>query len=131
MRFDNDGHVWAERHSSIVKIECPTLQDGHSRFCIEPFHKGPIADSRRYVRRRITRDAGLGLEKLGHALEYLTDEFVNDGCRFAEDHGRLQAIELLAAMNRQIYFECEIEPSIRERAQSLFRWLFRQVSLRN
>jgi hypothetical protein len=83
------------------------------------------------VRRRITPEAGRGLEKLGHALEYLTDEFVCDGCRFAEDCGRLQAIQLLASLNRQIYFACRVEPSFPERVQSLFRWLFRQASLRN
>src|SRR5271165_7181714 len=30
------------------------------------------------VRRRIGREAGLALEKLAHAIEYLTDEFNND-----------------------------------------------------
>ena len=88
-------------------------------------------DRRRAIRRRITPDAGRGLEKLGHALEYLTDEFVRDGCRFAEDYGRVQAIQLLASLNRQIYFACGVEPSFIERAQSLARRLFRQVSLSN
>lgn len=83
------------------------------------------------MRRRITPEAGRGLEKLGHALEYLADEFVRDGCRFAEDCGRVQAIQLLASLNRQIYFACGVEPSFRERAQALFRRLFRQPSLRN
>ena len=71
------------------------------------------------VRRRITPEAGRGLEKLGHALEYLTDEFVNDGCAFAKDQGRLQAIQLLAALNRQLYFACGVEPTLRERVKSI------------
>lgn len=83
------------------------------------------------VRRRITTEAGRGLEKLGHALEYLTDEFVRNGCRFAEDHGRLQAIQLLASLNRQTYFACGLEPSLSERVQSLFRRLLNQPILRN
>ena len=83
------------------------------------------------VRRRITPEAGRGLEKLGHAVEYLTDEFVYDGCRFVEDRARLHAIELLASLNRQIYFSCGIEPTLRERVHSLFRRLLRQSSLRN
>lgn len=83
------------------------------------------------VRRRVTPEAGRGLEMLGHALDYLTDEFVRDGCRFAEDRGRLQAIQILAALNRQIYFACGVEPSFRGRVQSLFRRLFSQPNLRN
>jgi hypothetical protein len=114
-----------------VKIKGLTPQDGQSPFCVEPFHKGLVADSRKFVRRRITRDAGRGLEKLGHALEYLIDEFVHDGCRFDEDNGRLQAIQLLASLNRQIYFECGIEPSLRERVHAVFRRLFHQPSLGN
>ena len=87
--------------------------------------------NRAQVRRRITPEAGRGLEMLGHALEYLTDEFVRDGCRFGEDQGRLQAIQLLASLNRQIYFACGVEPSFRERVQLLFRRLFKQPNLRN
>ena len=83
------------------------------------------------VRRRITPEAGRGLEILGHALDYLADEFVCDGCRFSDDSGRLQAIQLLTYLNRQIYFACDVEPTFRDRAQSLFRWLFKQPSLRN
>jgi hypothetical protein len=75
------------------------------------------------VRRRITPEAGRGLEKLGHALEYLADEFVRDGCAVVEDYGRLQAIQLLAALNRQIYFACFIQPTMRDRVQSLVQKL--------
>lgn len=114
-----------------MKIKGPRTQNGHSLFCVEPFHKRLVDDSRSLVHRRITRDAGLGLEKLGHALEYLTDEFVHDGCRFSEDHGRLQAIELLAALNRKIYFECGVEPTFRERVHFLFSRILNQPNLRN
>ena len=83
------------------------------------------------VRRRISPEAGRGLEMLAHALEYLTDEFVRDGCRFADDQGRLQAIQLLASLNRQIYFACGIEPGLREWVQSFLRRLFKQPNLRS
>lgn len=83
------------------------------------------------VRRRITPEAGRGLEKLGHAAEYLADEFVHDGCRFAEDRAMLHAIDLLASLKRQIYFSCGIEPTLRERVQGLFRKLLGQSHLRN
>jgi len=83
------------------------------------------------VRRRITPEAGRGLEKLAHALEYLTDEFVHDGCRFAEDRGKLEAIALLASLNRQIYFSCEIELTLMERIHGLFQRLWKQAFLRH
>lgn len=75
------------------------------------------------VRRRITPEAGQGLEKLAHALEYLIDEFIHDGCKVDKDYGRLQAIQLLAALNRQIYFACGVQPTIRDRVQSLVQRL--------
>jgi hypothetical protein len=91
---------------------------------------GSPRDSAR-VRRRITPEAGRGLEKLGHAVEYLTDEFVNDGCRVVEDRARLHAIQLLSSLNRQIYLSCGIEPTLRERVHGLLRRLLLQSSLRN
>jgi hypothetical protein len=72
-------------------------------------------------RRKITPEVGRGLEKLGHALEYLTDEFVHDGCEVERDYGRLQAIQLLASLNRQLYFSCEVEPSFTERVLCFVR----------
>ncbi|UWZ82910.1 hypothetical protein [Occallatibacter riparius] len=68
------------------------------------------------VRRRITPQAGHALEKLGHAIEYLTDEFMNEEGQppFRRD-GRLEAIELLMAANREIYYHCPEVPSFRTR----------------
>ena len=94
-----------------------------------PFHQELALHCRTSVRRRISPEAGRGLEKLGHALEYLTDEFVRDGCRFADDYGRVQAIQLLASLNRQIYFACAVEPTLRERLQALLRRLFGPATL--
>ncbi len=56
------------------------------------------------IRRRIGPAAGLALEKLGHAIEYLTDEFMHEES-FAPSgrDGRLEAIEILMAVaNRSI-----------------------------
>ena len=83
------------------------------------------------VRRRITPEAGRGLEKLRHAVDYLTDEFVHDGCRFDEDCARLHAIQLLASAKRQIYFSCGVEPTLRERVQGLFHKLLGPANVRN
>ena len=66
-------------------------------------------------RRRIDRNAGRALEILGHAIEYLTDEMVNDGCQLAKSGGQLEAIQLLMAVNRQVYYECPQVPTLGER----------------
>ncbi|HEY2861165.1 MAG TPA: hypothetical protein VGJ21_22340 [Terracidiphilus sp.] len=70
--------------------------------------------------RRISPQAGHGLEMLGHAIEYLTDEYVNEHEIPTLRDGRPQAIELLMAVNREIYLGCPEVPSMRERIASFF-----------
>ena len=70
-------------------------------------------------RRRITPQAGHALEILGHSIEYLTDEFVNQGGLLSAHDGQLEAVQLLMAVNRQIYFECPVVPTFAERCQAL------------
>jgi hypothetical protein len=72
------------------------------------------------VRRSISPQAGRALEILGHAIEYLTDEFVHEGGTFSADSGQLQAVQLLMALNREIYFECPEVPPLTKRILSLF-----------
>jgi len=72
-------------------------------------------------RRRITPEAGHALEVLGHAIEYLTDEFVNEGGSVSARHPQLEAVQLLMALNRQVYFACPELPSLAERCRSLLR----------
>jgi hypothetical protein len=60
---------------------------------------------------------------LGHAIEYLADEFALE-CRARDadgsrKHGRVQAIELLMARNREIYLSCPVAPSMAERLRGL------------
>jgi hypothetical protein len=69
-------------------------------------------------RRRITPQAGRALEILGHAIEYLTDEFVFRGGSFSASNSQLEAVQLLMAINRQIYFECPEVPTFGERCQA-------------
>ena len=72
--------------------------------------------------RRITPEAGHALEILGHAIEYLTDEFVHEGGPVSAANPRLQAVQMLMALNRQIYFSCpEIAP-FRERLRRFFHF---------
>lgn len=70
-------------------------------------------------RRRISPQAGHALEILGHAIEYLTDEYVHAGGSFSAHDGQVEAVQLLMAVNRQIYFDCPEVPSLGERWRSL------------
>ena len=75
--------------------------------------------------RRITPEAGRAIEMLGHAIEYLADEFALE-CRSrdfmpAGKHARVAAIELLMARNREIYFSCPTVPTLGEKLRSLLR----------
>lgn len=72
-------------------------------------------------RRHITPQAGRALEILGHAIEYLTDEFVEQGCSLSTDKGQLDAVQLLMTLNRQVYFECPEVPSLAERLRAFLR----------
>jgi hypothetical protein len=66
-------------------------------------------------RRRISPRAGHALEILGHAIEYLTDEFVHSGASLSSSNSQLEAVQLLMARNREVYFECPEIPSLGER----------------
>jgi len=74
-------------------------------------------------RRRISPEAGRALEILGHAIEYLTDEYVHEGGSFAAHDPRLEAVQLLMARNREVYFSCPEVPTFSERVRS---WLHRR-----
>jgi hypothetical protein len=70
-------------------------------------------------RRRITPQAGHALEILAHAIEYLTDEFVHEYPAMAARNEQLQAVQMLMALNRQVYFECPELPTFGERCRAL------------
>ena len=79
----------------------------------------PTSTVRTHHRRRISPQAGRALVVLGHAIEYLTDEFVHQGGSFSANNEQLAAIQLLMALNRQVYFECPEVPSLGERFRVL------------
>jgi hypothetical protein len=81
----------------------------------------PAAVSGRGVvrRRRISPQAGRALEILGHAIEYLTDEFIYAGGSFSAHDGQVEAVQLLMGLNREIYFDCPEVPSFAERFRAL------------
>lgn len=87
---------------------------------VEPIagsHARQLAKSDR--RRRINPQAGLALELLGHAIEYLTDEYVHGANWLSSDDPQVEAIQLLMRLNREIYFECPTVPTLGERVCSL------------
>jgi hypothetical protein len=67
--------------------------------------------------------AGRGLEILGHAIEYLADEYVHEGKQLCAHDPQVEAIQLLMAINRELYYECPVLPTFRERLRSVFRFL--------
>lgn len=74
-------------------------------------------------RRRISPEAGQALEKLAHAIEYLIDQHAHEGSLLKWEQAHLEALSILKALNRQIYLECPIVPSLDERIGHLLRKL--------
>ena len=54
----------------------------------------------------VARKTRLAAEKLGHAIEYLANDFVNCPRPCADDQGRLRAIELLSSARGQLHSTC-------------------------
>lgn len=78
----------------------------------EPMPLSRLAGSRR----RINRDSGRALEILGHAIEYLTDTWAREPDLSA--HGPLDAVQILMAANRKVYYACPVEPNLRDRLRA-------------
>jgi hypothetical protein len=70
-------------------------------------------------RRRISPRAGRALEILGHAIDYLSDEFAHSGGSLSAHGAQVEAVQLLMQINREIYLECPAVPSAWERWRSL------------
>ena len=73
-------------------------------------------------RRSISPEAGRALEILGHAIEYLADEYVHGGKTFSASDPEVKAMQILMAINRQIYFECPLVPTFGERLRAWLRF---------
>ncbi|HEX8710319.1 MAG TPA: hypothetical protein VF730_00510 [Terracidiphilus sp.] len=72
-------------------------------------------------RRHIDPASGRALEILGHAIEYLTDELVHNGGLLPAVHSQIEAIQLLIALNRQIYFECPEVQTLVDRCRAILQ----------
>jgi hypothetical protein len=99
------------------KIMAATTTTG---FPISACSRAVLVSRAHSSRRLITPQAGRALEILAHAIEYLTDEFVHQGLDFSEKNEQLQAVQVLMALNRQVYFECPESPSFGERCCAFF-----------
>jgi hypothetical protein len=76
------------------------------------------------IRRKITPQAGKALELLAHALEYLSDECAVSHEKEPQLQDCLEAIHLLMALNRGIYFGCPPAPGVGERCRTFWRRYF-------
>jgi hypothetical protein len=73
-------------------------------------------------------EQGRAVEMLGHAIDYLCDEFALECLRarvheIVGMHPQIEAIQMLKERNRQIYLSCPEVPTLRERSQEWRRKL--------
>lgn len=92
---------------------------GISLPALEP--ENTAVEMRVHHRRHIDPQSGHALEIIGHAIEYLADEYVHEGGSFSAADPRLEAMQMLMARDREIYFACPEVPTFRERILGLLR----------
>lgn len=92
-----------------------------TEFCGVECGAASVASQR--TRRHITPQAGRALEILGHAIEYLTDEYVHQGGALSARDPQLAAVQILMAANREVYYSCPAVPALSERLAGLLRRL--------
>lgn len=80
---------------------------------------GDPASSPRVRRKHISLRAARAFRILGHAIEYLADEFIHDAVPPSGQKERLQAVQLLMSLNREVYNDCPEVPALAER----FEWV--------
>jgi len=85
----------------------------------------PIETAAPPVRRRLSPAASQALEMLGHAIEYLADEYAASG----ETKGplgnadpRVEAIQLLKKLNRELYYSGTHAPVQNKSGSRIMRW---------
>ncbi len=87
---------------------------------------GSFAEPPPPVRRRLSPESGRALEILGHAIEYLADEYAadqNNKGPLGNADPRIEAIQVLKALNRAVYFSgTELEPLFRRMRRWWLGW---------
>ncbi len=93
---------------------------------------GPV-QPRPFVRRRLSPEGGRSLEILGHAIEYLADEYANDLAdkgRLGNADPRVAAIQILKGLNRAVYYSgTRLQPQAQAGLGRMKRWLLGSRSL--
>jgi len=83
----------------------------------------PASDPQPFVRRALSPVEGRALEILGHAIEYLADEYSVDAAPkgpLGSADPRVEAIQMLKALNRAVYYSgAEVQPAFRR----IKRWV--------
>ncbi|HEU5351259.1 MAG TPA: hypothetical protein VFU55_06650 [Terracidiphilus sp.] len=98
-----------------------TVSSSSTGFSIAAGRTAGAADAAGVKRRRIDREAGRALEMLSHAIEYLADEYAHDGGSLSGNDGAVEAIQLLMARNREVYFACPVVPTLWERIRGTLK----------
>jgi len=80
----------------------------------------PESRRNRPHRRRLSEKAKDALVMLGHASEYLIDDYIYEGGQFNIAEPRLQAGLLMISKSREIYFSCPEIPTHGERIRKWF-----------
>jgi hypothetical protein len=83
-----------------------------------------VARALPHRRRRITPEVGRALEKLNHAIEYLTDEYAYQGGSRADSNDHACAVQLLMSLRTQVYLDAPEAHSIGVRCKSFLTQLF-------
>ena len=96
--------------AAMIHLSVGALTDGRSQ-----------SKSNGDRKRRISPEAGRALEILGHAIEYLIDEYVHETKRLSASDPQVAAIRLLMSLNRQVYYECPVVPTFSERFRAFLR----------
>lgn len=99
------------------------------RTFLEARHSGllnkmrPSAEPQPFVRRALSPADGRALEILGHAIEYLADEYSVDTAPkgpLGSADPRVEAIQILKSLNRAVYYSgAEVQPAFRR----IKRWV--------
>jgi len=74
-----------------------------------------VSSATPFVRRQLSRESSRALEILGHAIEYLADEYAADKADkgpLGSADPRVEAIQVLKALNRAIYYSGAAVPPL-------------------
>ena len=86
-----------------------------------PAPASQVPPVRSNCRRQIDPASGRALEVLGHAIEYLSDELAHNSDLVSANNPQVQAVQILMALNREVYLACPEVQTFADRCRSLLR----------